>query len=172
MAWLTEDPTVVLLALGVAAVGIIIALLKTGRGLYLTWLGGVLLLALAVIAIERYVVTDRELVEDTLYGAAAALEANDVEAVTSYLAAAGEALEREVRSRMRTMEVREARIISDLRIELSPLEIPPKATATFLGRVQFKPSSVPLEQFMGRFKIQLVKEGDRWLVQSYELNER
>jgi hypothetical protein len=172
MAWLTEDPTAILLAIGAIAVGIIIAILKTGRGLYLTWLGGVVLLALLVIVIERYVVTDREKVEDTLYGAAAALEANDVEGVASYLASAGEALEREVRSRMRTMEVRKARIVSDLRIEFSPLETPPKAIATFLGRVEFKAASVPLEQYLGRFKIQLVKEGDRWLVQSYDLDAR
>jgi hypothetical protein len=172
MSWLTEDPTVILLAIGVVAVGIIIAILKTGRGLYLTWLGGVALLAILVVFLERYIVTDREKVEDTLYGAAAALEANDVEAVASYLAASGEALEREVRSRMRTMEVRKATIVSDLRIEFSPLEIPPKATATFLGRVEFKAASVPLEQLLRRFKIQLAKEGDRWLVQSYDLNDR
>ena len=172
MSWLTEDPTFVLLAIGVVAVGIIIAILKTGRGLYLTWLGGVLLLALLVIVIDRYVVTDREKIEDTLYGAAAALEGGDVEGVTSYLAASGEALEREVRSRMRTTEVRKARVVSDLRIDFSPLESPPKATATFLGHVEFKAASVPLEQYLGRVKIQLAKEGDRWLVQSYDLNDR
>jgi hypothetical protein len=172
MAWLTEDPTVVLLAIGAVAVGIIIAILKTGRGLYMTWLGGVVLLALLVIVVERYIVTDREKVEDTLYGAAAALEAGDVEAVASYLAASGEALEREVRSRMRTTEIRKAQIVSDLRIDFSPLEIPPKATATFLGRVEFKAASVPLEQYLGRVKIQLAKEDDRWLVQSYDLNDR
>ena len=172
MAWLTEDPTVVLLAIGVVAVAIIIAILKTGRGLYLTWLGGVVLLALLVIVVERYIVTDREKVEDTLYGAAAALEANDVEAVASYLASAGEALEREVRSRMRNTEVRVARIVSDLHIDFSPLEIPPKATASFLGHVEVKAASVPLENFLGRFKIQLVQEGERWLVQSYDLERR
>jgi hypothetical protein len=172
MAWLTEDPTVVLLALGVVAAGIIVAILKTGRGLYVIWLGGVVLLALLVIVIDRFVVTDREKVEDTLYCAAAALEANDIEATASYLAASGEALQREVRSRMRTMEVRKARIVSDLRIEFSPLEIPPKALATFLGRVEIKATSVPLEQYLGRVRIHLVKEGDRWLVQSFDLNER
>jgi hypothetical protein len=172
MSWLTEDPTVILLAIGVIAVGIIIAILKTGRGLYLTWLGGLVLLAFLVIVVERYIVTDREKVEDTLYGAAAALEAGDVEAVASYLAASGEALEREVRSRMRTTEIRQARIVSDLRIDFSPLETPPKAIASFLGRVEFKATSVPLEQYLGRFKIQLVKEGERWLVQSYELDRR
>jgi len=171
MAWLTEDPIYVLLALGVAAAALFIAFLKTGRGLYLTWLGGVLLLGLALVVIERNVVTDRELVEETLYGAAAALEANEVEAVVPYLAASGEALEREVRSRMRTTKVRLARI-ADLRIDFGPLEIPPKATATFLGRLEFKESSVPLENFVGRVRIQLAKEGDRWLIQSYELNRR
>jgi hypothetical protein len=171
MAWLTEDPTFLLIAVAIAAAGLIIAFLKTGRGLYLTWLGGVALLGLAVILIERFVVTDRELVADTLYGAAAALEANDVEAVVSYLAASGEALQREVRSRMRTTEVRLARI-ADLRIDFSPLEIPPKANATFLGRLEFKASSVPLENLVRRVRVQLVKEGNRWLVQSYDLNNR
>jgi hypothetical protein len=70
---------------------------------------------------------------------------------------------------MRTTEVRKARIVSDLRVDFSPLEVPPRATASFLGRVEFKAASVPLEQFLRRFKIQFVKEGDRWLVQSYDL---
>ena len=168
MTWLVEDPTYTLIAAGIAAVILLVAIVKTGRGRYLTWLGGVVVLAFVLLLIERYVVTDRELVEETLYDAAAALEANDVEAVAALIAPSGEALEREIRNRMRTMEIRTARI-ADLQVEFSPLELPPKASAAFLGRLEFKDAGVPFEQILRRVRVALVEEDDRWLIQSYDL---
>jgi hypothetical protein len=171
MSWLFEDSTVVLLATGIIAIGFLVAFLKTGRGLYLLWLGGIGLVALALVLVERYVVTDRERIEDTLYGAAEALEANAVEEVLEYLSPAAEPLRAEVRSRMQSLKVEEANV-ADLRIELSPLELPPKAIARFLGLLRFAPGEAPYDRLLRRVTVKLVKEGDRWLVESYELQKR
>ncbi len=168
MNWLFEDSTYVLIIAAIAAGALIFAFLKTGRGLYLTWLAAIALLTLALVLLERYVVTDREKIEDTVYGAASALEQNDVEMVVSYLSSNAEALEREVRMRMRSMQVQQARI-ADLQIDLGADQSAGQATANILGRLEFKASGVPLSQAVVRARIHLVREGDRWVVQSYEL---
>ena len=171
MSWLYEDSTLVITAAAIFAVGFFIAFLKTGRGLFLLWLGGVGLIALALVGVERYVVTDRELIEDTLFGAAAALEANDVDALLEYLSPSAEPLQSEVRLRMRMLKIEEA-AVADLRIEFSPLELPPKAIATFLGILKFQANDVPYDRYLRRLTVKLVKTGDRWLVESYELQKR
>ena len=171
MSWLVEDSTLVVIAAAVFALGFLVAFLKTGRGLYLVWLGAVALIALILVLVERYVVTDRELIENTLFGAAAALEANDVEAALEYLSPTTQPLHFEVRRRMELLKIEEARI-ADLRIKFSPLELPPKAIATFLGILKFQASGIPYDRLLRRVTVKLVKDGDRWLVESYELHDR
>ena len=171
MSWLTEDPTMVLITAAVFAVGFLIAFLKTGRGLYLLWLGGVALLAMALVLVERYVVTDREQIEDTLFGAAAAIEANDFDAAFAYLAPEVELLHGDIRRRLQTVNVEEA-TIADLTIDFSPLELPPKAMARFLGILKFEASGIPYDRVLRRLTVKLVKQGDRWLIESYELHGR
>lgn len=170
MTWLFEDSTFVLVAAAIFAFGFFVAFLKTGRGLYLLWLGAVALVSLALVLVERYVVTDRERIEETLFGAAEALEADDIEAVLDYLSPTAEPLRSEVRSRMRSLKIEEA-TVADLRIEFSPLELPPRALARFLGVLKFEPSEVPYDRLLRRVTVKLVKQGDRWLVESYELQD-
>jgi hypothetical protein len=171
MSWLTEDSTIAIITAAVAGACLFIAFLKTGRGLYLLWLGAVALIALVLVLVERYIVTDRELIDETLHGAAAALEANDVDATLEYLSPTAEPVRNEVRRRMASLKVHEARI-ADLRIEFSPLELPPKAIATFLGVLNFQASGIPYDRVLRRITVKLVKSGDRWLVESYELHQR
>ncbi len=171
MSWLTDDPTMVLLAAAVLAVGFLIAFLKTGRGLYLLWLGGVVLATMVLVLVERYVVTDREQIEDTLRGAAAAVEANDFDAAFEYLAPTADLLHGEIRRRLQTVNVEEA-TIADLTIDFSPLELPPKAIARFLGILKFEASGIPYDRILRRLTVKLVKQGNRWLIESYELRER
>jgi hypothetical protein len=171
MSWLFEDSSFALVATAIFAIGLFIAFLKTGRGLYLVWLGGVGLIALSLILVERYVVTDRERIEETLYGAAEALEADDVEAVLDNLSPTAETLRSEVRRRMQSFKIEEA-TVADLRIEFSPLELPPRAMARFMGVLKFEPSEAPYDRLLRRVTVKLVKEGDRWLVESYDVNRR
>jgi hypothetical protein len=171
MSWLFEDSTFVLIAAAFFAIGFFIAFLKTGRGLYLLWLGAVGLVALVLVLVERYVVTDRERIEETLFGAAEALAADDIAAVLDYLSPTAEPLRSEVRRRMQSLKIEEA-TIADLHIEFSPLELPPRAMARFLGVLKFEPSDVPYDRLLRRVTVKLVKEGDRWLVESYELRDR
>jgi hypothetical protein len=62
--------------------------------------------------------------------------------------------------------------IADLTIDFSPLELPPKAIARFLGILKFEASGIPYDRILRRLTVKLVKQGNRWLIESYELRER
>ena len=68
---------------------------------------------------------------------------------------------------MGSLEVLDA-AVAGLKIEFSAAD-PRRATAKFLGRLEVKSSAVPRNQIPIRMTVALVKEGDRWLVESYEL---
>ncbi len=67
-----------------AVLGII--LYRTGRGALVWAMLAVLVLMVSGVIVERLVVTERERVEMTLDGIVAALEANDLNRVLSYVA--------------------------------------------------------------------------------------
>ena len=94
MSWLFEDPIWIWTIGGFAAAAILVAFFSSGRGLFLVWLGAVLLIVLALLLVERSVVTDRELIEATIDGATAAVEANHIEGTLSYVSPTAEALRR------------------------------------------------------------------------------
>ena len=85
MSWLVEDPTPTLVALVLCEAILVLALVKTGRGALLGVIAGVALLGVGLLALEWFVVTEKETVEDTLSGAARALESNDPQAVISFI---------------------------------------------------------------------------------------
>lgn len=85
MHFLTEDPSYLLIGLGVAALACLVALKITQQGKFLVWAGGLLALGLAVFAFEQLYVTDAERVEGVVYDLARAVEASDVEKIKSLL---------------------------------------------------------------------------------------
>jgi hypothetical protein len=85
MYYLIEDPSYVLIALGLMALGFLLALKVTQQGKYLVWAGGLLGLAAAIFGFEQYWVTDAERVETVVYDLARAVEASDVDRIKSHL---------------------------------------------------------------------------------------
>ena len=85
MHYLTEDPSYVLIALGLAALGCLIALKVSQQGKYLVWAGALATVAALVFGFERSWVTDAEQVEGVVYDLARAVQASDVERIKSHL---------------------------------------------------------------------------------------
>ena len=99
MYYLIEDPTLIIF-LGIvieAALGI--ALVRTGRGVLLWIMLGVLVVCLTGVIGQRFIITERKCVVQTLDGVAAALEANDVDKVWTYLTPDAEFSRSEARRR-------------------------------------------------------------------------
>ena len=85
MYYLAEDPSYVLAALGLVAVGLLVALKVTQQGKFLIWAVIVAAVALGVFGVERYLVTDAERIEAVVYDLANATEASDVDRIKSHL---------------------------------------------------------------------------------------
>lgn len=85
MHYLTEDPSYVLIGLGVAAAACLLALRITQQGKFLIWAGALVALAATVFGFERFYVTDAERVEAVVYDLARAIEASDIDAIKSHL---------------------------------------------------------------------------------------
>ncbi|MBI2827183.1 MAG: hypothetical protein HYX69_21130 [Planctomycetia bacterium] len=172
MSWFVEDPAPTLVVAALVEAVLTVMLVKTGRGNILYAIAGVAVLAAAMLALEWWIVTDREEIQVALDGAARALEANDPQAVLTWVDPA---------SPMRGQVVRE---MSGVRIERAGfrrLEVkvyrhtsPPSARADFTGFIQAKDlrGEFPYENFVQGFTVELKQHGDGWLLYSYEMHDR
>ena len=105
-------------------------LLRTGRGVLLWALAGVLFLTLAGVAIVRWVPTERKMVAATLYQTAAALEANDLAGVLRHVAPTAAETRKDAQWAIEHAEIVELKI-RYLDITINRLTSPPTAKATF-----------------------------------------
>jgi hypothetical protein len=85
MHYLTEDPSYLLIGLGVAAMSCLLALKVSQQGKFLIWVGALALVAAALFLFERFYVTDAERIEAVVYDLAQAVEASDIDRIKSHL---------------------------------------------------------------------------------------
>ena len=85
MTTLAEDPTNLVIALGLLAGAFLVALKVTQQAKYLFWAIGMLGLILAAVVIEQVWVTDNERIEHVVYTLRRAVLASDAEAVLAHL---------------------------------------------------------------------------------------
>lgn len=172
MNWLVEDPTPTLVALVLIEALLVIALVKTGRGALLAAIAGVALLGVGLLALEWLVVTDKETVEDTLAGAAHALETNDPAALIRYIDPASP-MGKAVAQEMSRVTISKA-TVSRLDVKFNRHTSPPTAEADFMGYINARDrrGELPYENFAGRFTVRLRREGDAWLMTDYEMHDR
>jgi len=179
MTWLFEEPWTIVLGGVVAEIALGLFLLKTGRGSILAAMVGVLVLAAGLLLVERMVVTEREKIQQVLDGVAAATMKNDAEAVQHFIAPAdaspaAAALHSYSASILRRFTIRDANIGGDLDIQIDSAANPPLATARFTARVNFKDSKaqVPYDNYVGKLKVDLRKQGDRWEILDFSDADR
>jgi hypothetical protein len=165
MVNLLEDPTPIILA-GIAIEAVLgILLVRSGRGLFLIAMGVVALLTLAGLAIERFVVTDVEQVENVIEAGRVAVETNNPAAALALVAPEA----REIRERVRDgfaqvvfteVKVRALTVKVDRAARPMTAEVGFTALATFDGRH----GNVPYRNFVAAVNAKLRRQGDRWLV--------
>ena len=140
MTSLFENPVPIIL-FGIVAEAVLgIILLTSRRGALLWAMGGVLVLMLAGVGLERLVVTEWEQVEATLEGAAAALQANDQTRLLGseeFLAESAVETRGRVRYALNRIEFTKVKI-TDLEIKINRLTSPPTATARVAAYVRFE----------------------------------
>lgn len=171
MSWLFEDPTTLIVAGLLIEVLLGVALFKSGRAALVLVMLGVLVLVGSGVVIERLVVTDREEVEETFDGICRALMANDAKAVLSYIDPMAADIRSHIQSVLPQAQVTDARVY-DLIVDVQRHVAPPRAQAHFVGRVKgrFRGAGQGGSEglVLRRFTVDLRKQGDRWLVVTYE----
>lgn len=170
MKWFVEDPTPTLVLAGLTIGVLVLALLKTGRGGLLYAIIGVGVVTVLMLALEWFVVTDKEVVEYSLSGACHELEANNVPGVLSYVDPKSPAYGR-LKSELSRVRVSRASY-NRLDVKVDRTKNPPEAEADFMGYIQAKDTrgEIPFETFARRFTVVLRQEGDRWLLLNYKID--
>ena len=170
MSWLTEDPTLVLVIGALALSALIVALLKTGRAVLVLAILGVVLVVGACVLLEFLVVTERERVEATVYGVAAAMQDNDTNRVLSYISTRAGNVREQAQWVLRMFEVEEAKITDGPFIVINELTSPPSATVELMAvaRGKLRTGSLGHKQFPSRFVVTLGLENDQWRIEHVE----
>ena len=170
MTWLFESPWPFLLTGLVIEAILIVALVRTSRGAIGWAIAGVGLLTVGLVVLERFIVTDDELIRETLHGAAAAVSANDLNGVLAYISPEAVELRNRANETFRRTKFHDAKIGNDLTITTNYQGAAPSALATFTGRFRAELPREPIghDLFVFRFSAGLVKQGDKWLVFAVE----
>ena len=85
MHYLTEDPSYLLIGLGLAALVCLLALKVTQQGKFLIWAGALAVVAGLVFGFERLYVTDAERIEGVVYDLADAVRVSDIARIEGHL---------------------------------------------------------------------------------------
>jgi hypothetical protein len=172
MTTLLEDPMPIIL-FGIVGVAVLaFAFVNTRRKELLWAVVGVVIVVLLGIGLEWLVVTEVEEVEATLEGVIDALEANDLaRLLDEYVAESATRTRTRAAYALGLIEVDRARA-NRLDVRINHLTSPPTAEARFTGVVYYRlrdPSTaVPYEYYAAGFRVELRREGDRWLITDHE----
>ena len=167
MTTLLENPMPVIF-IGIIAGAMLATILVSTRQAWALWaLIGVLVLVFAGVALERFVVTDVERVENVLDGVADALEDNDLtRLLEEYFSPDAIDARRQAISAMGLVEITSVKI-SNLTVKINRLTSPPTAEADFHGAVRYDPKNperIPYKHYTRRLEVPLRFEGDRWVI--------
>lgn len=168
--WFTEDPTPILVCGGLVLLVLGGLFLKSGRAGVLIAAALVAVVMGAAVLIDRFVVTDREQVANTIYGAAAAAERNDLNAVADFISPTAPEVKAEARRWIGQAKI-ESVSISAMEVTLDRAAKPMTATAEFrvFATGQLTDRSMPYPfKYLSRLEVKLMQSGKQWLVTAYE----
>ncbi len=131
MTWLTENPLPALLIGSLTTVILAGGWLRTGSKWLLAAIIAAIVLTIAAVLAERFIVTDREQVTQTLFDIAARVERNQVNETLQYAYPKTPAVRSQAAAELPLYRFSEVNIKSNLEVEVFPQRNPPMATAEF-----------------------------------------
>lgn len=172
MSSIVESPALIVVVGILGAAGFGIALVRTGRGIYLVAIAVVAAITGAGVLLERLIVTEREEVEAVIDSAASAVRRNDMQGVLDHLAPEA----RPARSLIQWAFGRA--VFDDVRITRLEIKViktasPPLAKAVITGFVrcrdrlgEYPYDAVPIDGVL-----ELRKIDGRWRISGYEIRQ-
>jgi hypothetical protein len=164
-----ESPWPILLIGAAAETILLVALIRTGRGMLLGVMAAVAAVVGLGVLVEQLVVTQRKQVAATIDAAAAALEANDLPRVLELLAPDAEETREKAIQALGMGKLEKVRI-SNLDITIIRTTSPPTAKATFnvLAVGQLSQGGLGTLTRYFQMTIRLRLESGRWLITGHE----
>jgi hypothetical protein len=166
MSNFTEDPTFVIICGTIISLALLIALIKTGRVLFIAWLVLAVVITVGLVFLERAIVTDREKIEIVLAEGADALSKNNIPRAVSLVSPSQAKIVASIQNQTKRIKFSECFIITQ-NIELEKLNPPSHGTAVITGKISVEgafPYSGPI-----KVKLNFVREGEKWLIEDYEV---
>ena len=149
-----------------------VALVRTGRGVLLWAMAGVLAVSLTGVGVARLVVTEKKLAAAVVYDCAAAAEKNDAEGILRHVSPEDEELRAWIIAAMQQFEISEVKIRA-LDIAINRLTSPPTATATFnfIGTGKDRRGEYGQMTRPGRVIVQMRREPGGWVIVGHKFLE-
>jgi len=169
MNWLFDSPFTILI--GAIAIGFVlgVAWVQTGKNAFLYSIGGVALVAIGLLVLERTVETDAEKVRKILYQIAAKIEANDVDAVVQHLISSQPKLAEVARREVKPYTFTQVTITKIHSITEFPNKQPPSVLAEFNVLVGIEGEGMGVENQPVYFKVTFWKDDDGlWKIADYK----
>jgi hypothetical protein len=170
MNFFFEGPWPILITGLILEAILVITVVRTGRGAVMLAIAGVGLAIGGMLVLERAIVTESEQIRITFDDICAQVVAGNLDGVLAHIDPSADKVRQMVTDAMRRAKFREAKVHSDLSIRFSEQGTTPYALANFTGSVKLNTGSqsVGHDVFLDRFKVGLLKRGDRWLVVDLE----
>lgn len=154
-----------------AAVGFLFAWLKTGRkelliGVAIAVVGGA-----GTLAAASLIVTDKERVENEIRDVARDVEQNNVSAVLDHVHPEADEIIQEAKRRLPNYDF-DGVLVRMREVDIDESATPRTAVARFIVTVSgaHRESNSPIPRgAKGYFEVELVEQGDRWLIRGYKL---
>jgi hypothetical protein len=169
MTSLLENPMPILLVGILIEVALGYLLVTMRKRAFAIAMGAVLLVMVAGLVAERFVVTERERIQQALYAAAAAIETNDITEVEKCLAKNAEG--KNVRDRaafyMGLVEIQRIKL-SDVKVgEINRLASPPTVEVSCYGLAEYKDKTglSPYNHYAHGFAVEMVRDKGEWKIQ-------
>ena len=147
-----------------------VALLRTGRGVLLWAMAGVLAVSLLGMAVVKWVPTERKAVAATIYDTAKALEANDLDRVLKHVLLSDEHTRADADNYMSMFEFVEVKV-SFLEITINYLTSPPTAKATFNVKATGRERGASSQWSQpAKLTVQLLRQPNGWMISDHVLS--
>ena len=164
-----EQPLPTIMIGMLLAVICLIGLLRTGLVRFLYFAIGIAAITVALVFVERVVVTPKEEIEGTLATIARDLESNDRPRILSHIATSSQQLRVRAERALKPIVVHRVSVKNNLMVTFDTERNPRSAQATFNAVVVGSERSGSVQNQMSPwfFIVDFVKEGDRWRVADY-----
>jgi hypothetical protein len=168
MSTFLENPLPVAVAGGLIALVALLVFLSRRSGASLAALAVVMAITLALVGVERFIITDREQIEAETLGLADAIEANDVAGVLDHIDPAATQIRADVEALMPHVRWSVANAAS-ITVTLNEGADPPTASSRFRAFLQgiHSRSGVQVPYINQQVDMTWVNREGRWLMDGY-----